>query len=853
MTSEKNVELKVGAHVLIQLGSELVTDVEQAILECVKNSYDADANGCSVEIDTSEVGEIVETAPAGYVRKFDGDTETVFVEMIDAKGHPILPITNIASDEQIERRLKYKGRITISDDGVGLTRDQLETSWLVISRSEKRTKQGTKKAKTSKGRTPLGDKGLGRLGSMKLGDILKVETSTSTDGPINVAQFRWADCEVAETIDEIPVFISELENPTKFKGTRVSVLGLNDLSEWQRKDKIHEITRSLASLVSPFETTSKFPVGITLDGVDQSLVTVTEEVLNQAVAEFTFEWSKCEETSEYSLIAKARLKKKLLTSDQGHADKARNRLVFGEDGGLKFLNFLKKHRRMKSFDGQSMEVDAPFLIELDQKLDWKDILSDVGADTLNPGSFDSAFYFFHLNKLDDSDNSAAAGIGIDRKLIKSMSGISILRDGFRIRSGGDWLGIAAGSTSGSSYGLRVENTLGYVELSGEHNFRLVEKSDREGFIEDAAFRGFLQIATRCRDFANEAMVFARRGLNEFYKEEQKKYPTSASAGNNDVLGVVSESIESANKAKKIADEATKELSNQIDRLGRQENNEDVSKAIKLAKSAATAISNVSATLSNNAYSTTALDGLKLDLEDRSEQSIALLESAAVGLSARGLAHELRTHLTEIRQQTKILEEYVSSSGALPHLRAIRSACSAISSSAALIDPMLPRSRLVKEDIILGNFINEYIENRKSDFERAGISMLAKGSGASVRMNRSRLLQVIDNLVRNSMYWLRRAERIGTIPGEKSIEVGLTSSGFQIMDTGSGVDPRYEDSLFDMFVTGKPDRSSGQGLGLFIVRELLAIDGCEIELLEKRNEQGRRYVFSIDLTPNLTKA
>jgi hypothetical protein len=47
-------ELKVGAHVLVQLGSELVTDVEQAILECVKNAYDADSPGCLIDIDTRE-------------------------------------------------------------------------------------------------------------------------------------------------------------------------------------------------------------------------------------------------------------------------------------------------------------------------------------------------------------------------------------------------------------------------------------------------------------------------------------------------------------------------------------------------------------------------------------------------------------------------------------------------------------------------------------------------------------------------------------------------------------------------------------------------------------------------------
>ena len=105
---------------------------------------------------------------------------------------------------------------------------------------------------------------------MKLGDILRIETATASTSPLATAQFRWADCESARTIDEIPVFVDELPNAEKFKGTRVSVLGLRDLSEWRRKDRINEITRSLARLISPFEATSTFPVGISLDGVDNS-------------------------------------------------------------------------------------------------------------------------------------------------------------------------------------------------------------------------------------------------------------------------------------------------------------------------------------------------------------------------------------------------------------------------------------------------------------------------------------------------------------------------------------------------------------------------------------------------------
>ena len=92
------------------------------------------------------------------------------------------------------------------------------------------------------------------------------------------------------------------------------------------------------------------------------------------------------------------------------------------------------------------------------------------------------------------DTETAAGLGIDGSLVKDMAGISILRDGFRVRSPGDWLNVSSGMTSGSTYGLRFDNTVGYFALTGEHNFRLVEKSDREGFVQNAALRGFMAIA-----------------------------------------------------------------------------------------------------------------------------------------------------------------------------------------------------------------------------------------------------------------------------------------------------------------------------------------------------------------------
>jgi hypothetical protein len=42
------------------------------------------------------------------------------------------------------------------------------------------------------------------------------------------------------------------------------------------------------------------------------------------------------------------------------------------------------------------------------------------------------------------------------------------------------------------------------------------------------------------------------------------------------------------------------------------------------------------------------------------------------------------------------------------------------------------------------------------------------------------------------------------------------------------------------------------LGLFIIKQLLQIDGCDVVLLNDRNEDGRRYKFAVNLGP-LVKA
>ncbi|MCW4463113.1 ATP-binding protein [Sphingomonas sp. BT-65] len=832
MTDERGA-LRVGAHVLVQLGSELVTDVEQALLECVKNAYDADSPGCRIKIQTEERGHLEESDSSEALYKFRDPAENVTVRFVTEDGSPLQRQPDPPAP--IVRRIEYQGRISIEDSGTGISFEDLSRSWLVISASIKRSGNDGPKSKTVLGRTPLGDKGLGRLGTMKLGDILLVESATSPSGEIASAWFRWADCERAQTVDEIPVKLSRTENTTGFKGTRVSVLGLRDLEEWRRKDRLGEVTRSLARLISPFEAASTFPVTVELNEGEQSLALVTEELLARAVADFQFDWQNID--GKPVLIAKARLHRRLLTSQRTRALRERTARVFEEDGGRAFAEYLKSSRRLKGYASKTIDPQTPWFAEIEHIYKGSDLFSKSDHSTQNPGIFSGAFYFFHFVGDEEDQTGAASGTGANLRIVRDLAGIAILRDGFQVRNRGDWLGLSAGMTSGSTYNLRPENTLGYFSLSGERNYRLTEKSDREGFVDNAAYRGFLAIARTCRDFANDAIVNVRRSLDEYDKELKDAQRSTTSS--DDDLSRVGSLAEATTKLSELITS----IAHEVSQLGseKNDNEERKNRVIALTKNA----ESLSSAAMSGAESPEILVGrIERELNEGRERTIALIESAAAGLASRGLTHELRAHLAEIRHRVTNIERSAGVSREVSaHLTAIRRSCNAIAQAAAQVDPLIPRVREPKNSFSVDSVIRSYFEQRAGILSTVDISVEVTGGDLVVRMSESRLLQAIDNLTRNSIFWLSQLPK----GRDRRIDVAVDQRGFIFSDNGPGIDPLVEETLFDLFVTTRQHEQGGQGLGLFISSELLALDGCSISLLPDRNRNRRKYKFFIDLS------
>jgi C4-dicarboxylate-specific signal transduction histidine kinase len=180
-----------------------------------------------------------------------------------------------------------------------------------------------------------------------------------------------------------------------------------------------------------------------------------------------------------------------------------------------------------------------------------------------------------------------------------------------------------------------------------------------------------------------------------------------------------------------------------------------------------------------------------------------------------------------------------------YVEAVRATVSALRKQVSFLDPMLRGTREQRSTFSAGGFVEEFVELRRDRLARFSIAMTTQiEKDFTVRMSRGRLQQVLDNLTRNSEYWLRQsASKARGSHGIITFEV--LSPNITVSDSGPGVKPSMENVLFEPFVSGKP-AGQGRGLGLFISRQLLQRDGCDIVLEPDRNDKGRRNRFTVDL-------
>jgi two-component system, OmpR family, sensor histidine kinase VicK len=134
--------------------------------------------------------------------------------------------------------------------------------------------------------------------------------------------------------------------------------------------------------------------------------------------------------------------------------------------------------------------------------------------------------------------------------------------------------------------------------------------------------------------------------------------------------------------------------------------------------------------------------------------------------------------------------------------------------------------------IITNTINDIIV--KKDFKSKNIQLLYEPKDIFVEADRSRLTQVISNLLSNSVkFTIKGIIKITTkIKDDKNVILS-------IKDTGSGINSEIFPRLFSKFAT-KSD--IGTGLGLFITKSIVEAHGGKISAENNAEGKGATFVL-----------
>jgi signal transduction histidine kinase len=821
------LRLDIDSHVVRQLGDELITDTGQALLELIKNSYDADSDWTKVRVDTGHVEEVLSPPPA------------------DEKTAP--------------RPISLKGVISISDNGHGMTLEAIRRGWLMISLSPKRAFKAAGRVTTKHKRTPVGDKGLGRLGTMKLGDYVVIETFPDAKSNGYRVSFSWSDCSSGSPLSEVPVRLNELPSTGK-TGTVLSIYGLRDIPYWRNEAALSQLEMQLSTLISPFKSFEHFAIEVNVNGRSIETQNV-ESYLKTAQHKFGLVWIPSESKQGGTLEIDGQFKLSLFRTSQN--DDFFERYV-EPDNGADLYSFLVKHKDTKALDLKRGK--GKWFIEFKQ-IRSEDEMLRIGKEgaVQDPGPLLSDIYSFDFNEA----KSALAPLmkrGGTPKFIQEHTGVFVFRDNFRIRMGEDWLGLGKSWTSGGSYyGLKPKNTLGWVALTARENKQLVEKSDREGFIDNPAKRGFDYLTSEFRDVINNSLADLRRTYLEYKKSKENKAndkpdnysPDSAI----EELRLAANSVEELSRqaeAQKQAAISLKDTSKGLDKFASllPKNSKSHQEIVRLSEGLQDAVEKIQGVnktvpvvLKQIKGLSHAADTISARIEQHSDQAKELYEMSALGLAAQGLIHELQpcidqmTHsIDNVRSIVKAMQ--IKNPRLFENIELSNTNAQAIGNRIKFLDPMMRTYKTVLEEIDVHKFLKDFAAFKELTLASHNIKINVRlyEENFWIKTNRGRLTQVLDNLIRNSEYWLRYYGK--KHPGELAIDIKIKKPYLLVSDGGFGIDKRLEDVLFDLFVTGKP-KGEGHGLGLFLVKELMEEDGCDVTLLPERNSHGRRYVFQLD--------
>lgn len=826
----KQVAFKTNARHISQLGRELVTDFVTALVELVKNSYDADAAGVKI----------------------------IF-----------------------ENVKKPSGRIIIVDVGTGMTQQDIETKWTVIGTNNK-----VREPYSKKGRKYAGKKGIGRFAVERLAEKLTMYSFNNTEEPFKF-EVNWNKYEeinipaLKQRLNMLRYNKTDIDS-AKYIKSHIDYFLNNELVDDKHKDYIKSEILNFQNLSYELFM-NDFNV---IDKVEKLLIPIFDMYQNEEIriSEISNEINILSQ-QEISLYREYiyNLNREIYNRD-GH----NNGLILVLEGlrdEWKQKEIMKLEKELRVLVSPDFLNDDPFKIklvapefELQNDIVMNNILDlhyakvtayikgkgtelEINYNDKNGynkfekfqnelylcGDLDLELYYFIRDQANLSNDIFK--VKHARDILDEFCGIKIYRNGFHVKPygdvGNDWLFLDKAKIK-ETHGYLVGNNqvIGIINISEENNPLLVDATNREGIIENEAYSDLRKFVLKCTDLISniryeefkkrEEEDKLRRVEVERRKEEERRLKEEK-----EIEMRINESFKRANdNMVNLLSEVAKDKATEIINMS--------SEVIQKKEEAATFYKNrlVEERKINDDFYQSTIQLYDQNLKDKERELSLYKDLAALGMLTGAFGHETKDIISRISSNIEYTKVRFSldipeDPDMMETYEIIENDFRRIKGYSKLITNFLKKDK--REDhnnIIFGEVINDVCKLYSDILNSQNIEMefITDKYESEFPMYRIDLESVIINMITNSFEALKgrpnKVIRISTQLYENYYEILFEDNGKGIKD----------ENLKNMFLPFNTTKEDGIGLGLCIVKDVVERYKGQINVINSSEHGGA--VFSI---------
>ena len=219
-----------------------------------------------------------------------------------------------------------------------------------------------------------------------------------------------------------------------------------------------------------------------------------------------------------------------------------------------------------------------------------------------------------------------------------------------------------------------------------------------------------------------------------------------------------------------------------------------------------------------------------------------------------ISHDLKSPVITVRGFLRRVErdaERGAGERLKPHLQVISKAAARMEE---LTDQLSLFTRIGQlseeiEEIQFSRVAHEAKELVSGRIAQSGVDVTIAPDLPTIRANRSLMLQVLQNLIENSIKFMGDQPYPKVEIGTRLDELGQT---FYVRDNGVGIDPSCHERIFARFNRLNCRGVEGSGLGLALVKRAIEIQGGKIWVESEGSGRGSTFCFRLGASAVETK-